>query len=310
MKIVVAEDNPVYQTLLKGLLKEWGYDVLIARDGNEAWSMLSESGGPRLAILDWMMPAMEGIEICRRVRAEVSDRYIYLLLLTARAGGEDLVAGIEAGADDYVTKPFKVPELRARLRAGLRILALQDELIMAREALREQAQRDGLTHLWNRNTILQILEQELSRASRNGSSVAVLMVDLDHFEQVNDTHGHAAGDAVLREAAIRMASGVRRHDFIGRYGGEEFLIVLPDAKAQGALVQAERLRESIAGEAFHVDELFLSVTASFGVAWCDSPHLAETETLLRQADAALYRAKHKGRNRVESSVSNEPVSAP
>jgi diguanylate cyclase (GGDEF)-like protein len=308
MKIVVGEDNPVFQTLLKGLLKAWGYEVLIARNGQEAWALLSEEGGPRLAILDWMMPAMEGVEVCRRVRAEVRDRYIYILLLTARIECDDVVAGIEAGADDYVTKPFKVPELRARLRAGLRVLALQDELIMAREALREQATRDGLTHLWNRTAILQVLDQELSRASRNKSPLALMMADLDHFKQINDTYGHHAGDAVLREAASRMSGSVRRHDFIGRYGGEEFLIVLPDSHLDGAIAQAERLREAMAAEAFHVDELFLSVTASFGVAWLDHPTPDQADDLLRQADAGLYQAKREGRNRVAAAErSPQPV---
>ena len=300
MKIVVAEDNPVFQALLKSLLKDWGYDVIVARNGEEAWATLREEGGPRLAILDWMMPGMEGIEVCRKVRAEVKDRYIYILLLTARVEGDDVVMGIEAGADDYVTKPFKLPELRARLRAGLRVLDLQDELIMAREALREQATRDGLTHLWNRITILQKLEQELSRASRNGSTLALLMADLDHFKQINDTHGHQVGDAVLRQTASRMSSTVRRHDFIGRYGGEEFLFVLPESNLDGATAQAERLREAIASEEFHVDELFLNVTASFGVAWTDAPDPNKAEMLVRQADDALYLSKRRGRNRVTS----------
>ncbi len=203
MRVLAAEDNPVFQSMLRSMLTKWGYDPLIARDGAEAWCALDGEGAPRLAILDWMMPGMDGVEICRRVRATGREPYIYILLLTARTESQDLVEGMEAGADDYLTKPFAAHELRVRLRAGRRILDLQSELVAAREALRIQATHDNLTGIANRGAILDSLRTELSRASRDRKPIAVLMADVDRFKQINDTRGHQAGDEVLREVAHR-----------------------------------------------------------------------------------------------------------
>jgi two-component system cell cycle response regulator len=202
---------------------------------------------------------------------------------------------MDAGADDYLTKPFNAHELRVRIRAGRRILDLQQELLRTREALREQATHDGLTGLLNRVTILDKLDDELARSARNGSSVSLLMVDLDRFKLINDTQGHLTGDAVLREAASRLRAASRRYDAVGRYGGEEFLIVLPECEMMAARVQAERLREAIAGTPFRADSRPLKVTASIGLA-CSS-HCAP-ESLIREADDALYQAKAQGRDRV------------
>src|ERR1039457_5944450 len=193
MKVLAAEDNPVFQSMLRALLTKWDYDVVPARDGIEASRILESADPPRLAILDWMMPGMDGVELCRRVRAAAREPYIYILLLTARTESQDLVDGMEAGADDYLTKPFNAHELRVRLRAGRRILDLQEELMAAREALRDLATHDGLTGLLNRVTILDALRTELGRAARERRPVSLLMVDLDHFKLVNDTHGHVAG---------------------------------------------------------------------------------------------------------------------
>src|SRR5579871_725939 len=204
MKILAAEDNPIFQTMLRSMLTKWGYEVVIGRDGIEALDILQQENAPRLAILDWMMPGLDGVEVCRRVRAGRSEPYIYILLLTARNDSQDVVEAIDAGADDYLTKPFNTLELRARLRAGRRIIELQEELLVAREALRQQAMHDGLTGLLNRTAILGVLQQELARANRDNQSVSILMVDLDHFKQINDSLGHLAGDAVLEEAAVRM----------------------------------------------------------------------------------------------------------
>ena len=295
MRVLAAEDNPVFQSMLRTMLTKWGYQPVIARSGTEAWRVLESEDAPRLAVLDWMMPGMDGVEICRRVRSANREPYIYILLLTARTDSQDLIEGMDAGADDYLTKPFNAHELRVRLHAGRRILDLQAELLKTREALREQATHDGLTGLLNRNSILEALDDEISRAARSLQPVSVIMVDLDRFKLVNDTHGHLTGDAVLREAARRLKSSARRYDSVGRYGGEEFLIVLPGCDDAGAAAQAERMREALGGTPILTTSQPLAVTASMGVS-CSSS--CPPETLVRQADDALYAAKAGGRNRV------------
>jgi diguanylate cyclase (GGDEF)-like protein len=306
MKVLVAEDNPIFQSMLSNMLTKWGYQPVIAHDGNEAWEALQQPDGPQLAILDWMMPGLNGVDVCRGVRAAGREPYVYILLLTSRADSKDLIEGMEAGADDYVTKPFQTHELRVRLRAGRRILELQQQLLAAREALREQATHDGLTGLLNRNAILEMLHKELARASREGHALSLLMVDLDRFKQINDTHGHAIGDAVLRETARRMKEAVRSYDSVGRYGGEEFLIVLPGCDGERAFTQAERIRETVAGSPFVSGGHSLPVSCSIGAssrvfAGDGSSHGAldvNGNCLLREADMAMYRAKGEGRNRV------------
>jgi diguanylate cyclase (GGDEF)-like protein len=241
-----------------------------------------------------MMPGMDGVEICQRVRSSNREPYVYILLLTARTEAQDLIEGMEAGADDYLTKPFNAQELRVRLRAGTRILNLQEELVRTREALRLQATHDGLTGLYNRTTIMDKLDDELSRSQRSGLPVSVVMLDIDRFKQINDTRGHLVGDAVLREAAQRLKTAARRYDAVGRYGGEEFLVVLPGCDAVAAEAQAERLREAIGGTPFNCTGQSIPLTVSLGVA-C-TLHCAP-EVLLREADDALYEAKGGGRNR-------------
>jgi two-component system, cell cycle response regulator len=299
MRVLAAEDNPVFRSMLRSMLTKWGYEVEIARDGIEAWRILQAEDAPRLAILDWMMPGADGVEICRRVRAEGREPYIYILLLTSRSESQDLVEGMDSGADDYVTKPFNTHELRVRLRAGRRILDLQEQLMQAREALREQATHDGLTGLLNRTAVLELTEGEAERAGREGRPLSVLLADLDRFKAINDTYGHLAGDAVLREAARRMKSVIRRYDGIGRYGGEEFLAVLPGSGSEAAQAQAERVRQAVASAPFAIGEAAVTVTCSIGVGYSLDPAAAQVDALVRQADVALYMAKDRGRNRVE-----------
>jgi diguanylate cyclase (GGDEF)-like protein len=299
MLVLIAEDEPVSRQLLARMLTKCGYEVVAASDGAEAWRILNASDAPRLAILDWMMPEMTGPEVCRKLRELKREPYTYILLLTARTDKQDVVEGMDSGADDYVTKPFDTKELQVRLRAGRRILDLQAELMEAREALRDQATHDPLTRLWNRYALLDNLNREQSRAGREGTPLAVIMVDLDHFKQVNDTHGHLAGDAVLREAAHRMQAAVRTYDHVGRYGGEEFLIVLPGTCGANALQLAERMRLAIACEPVAAGGAAIGVTASFGVTATERAAGGNPETLIRLADEALYRAKERGRNRVE-----------
>lgn len=302
MKVVIAEDDPVSRRLLEAKLVKWGYEVVVTRDGEEALAALRGEDAPRLAILDWMMPGMDGVDVCRKIRTEVGKPYTYIILLTALHRDEDLVAGMEAGADDYITKPFKANELRVRLRAGRRIIELQNELIEAREALREQATHDPLTGLWNHGEILRILGRQLSRVERDGGCVSVIMADLDHFKRVNDTHGHMAGDAVLRLTSRRMLTQVRDYDYIGRYGGEEFFMVLPGCCEDTAQALAERLRLCICSEAMDIPEGAVSLTISLGVATRSQGESKDINSLIQTADQALYRAKEKGRNRVETST--------
>jgi diguanylate cyclase (GGDEF)-like protein len=299
MKILIAEDDPVSRRLLEAKLVKWGYDVVVTCDGDEALKALRTKDAPKLAILDWMMPGVDGVEICGMMRREAREPYIYIILLTALHRDEDLVAGMEAGADDYITKPFIANELRVRLRAGRRIIDLQNELINAREALREKAARDPLTGLWNHEEILRIMGLELSRAGRERGHVSVIMADLDLFKKVNDTHGHMAGDAVLRLTARRMLSLVRDYDYIGRYGGEEFLLVLPGCDGEWARILADRLCQSIGGDRMDISEGMLPITISLGVATTCKGRKSDVNSLLQAADMALYRAKENGRNRVE-----------
>lgn len=299
MQILIAEDDPVSRRLLEASLKKWGYQVVSACDGAQAWDLLQQVDAPNLAILDWMMPGLSGPEVCRNVRTQGREPYTYILLLTARNQKEDLIEGMEAGADDYITKPFDAQELKVRLRAGRRILELQAELVAAREALREQATHDSLTRLWNRSSILDILKRELAKAERETASVGLIMADLDHFKQINDTHGHLAGDEVLREAARRMQASLRSYDAVGRYGGEEFLIVSPGSSQTSVIHLAERLRSAMHREPLLVGQKSLSFSISLGVAAAQG--MATTpEVLIRAADEALYRAKELGRNRVEA----------
>jgi two-component system cell cycle response regulator len=299
LKILIAEDNAVSRRFLETCLTKWGYEVISAKDGSEAWEVLQKEDCPRLALLDWMMPKMDGVQVCRKVRQGPQEPYIYTLLLTAKDQKSDLVNAMEAGADDYLTKPFEPDELKVRLRAGKRIIELQEEVISTREALRVQATHDSLTTLWNHSAILDILRRELARANREGTPVGLAMADLDHFKQVNDSYGHMAGDAVLREAATRMLSLVRPYDAIGRYGGEEFLIVVPGCDAQGVLAAADRIRLSICEKPVTTPDAIISVTISLGAAATGGTQETDMKSLIRIADAALYTAKGRGRNRVE-----------
>jgi diguanylate cyclase (GGDEF)-like protein len=297
MRIVIADDSPLSRRLLEATLKGWGYQVVAACDGEEAWRILDSDEAPALAILDWMMPGLTGPEVCKLVREKAREPYTYILLLTSRNEKDDVVEGMTSGADDYITKPFDQHELKVRLRAGTRILELQ--LVATREALRIQATRDYLTQMWNRSSILEILDRELARSERQQRPVGVIVADLDHFKRINDTHGHFAGDMALREAASRMQASVRPYDSVGRYGGEEFLVVLPGCDEQDCRVQAERLRIAIHSAQVKLSDTVLTISASLGCTSGMGGQIAG-ELLIRVADDALYLAKRGGRNRTVS----------
>jgi len=299
MKILVADDDVITRRMLQTYLVKWGYEVVMVSDGQQAWQVLQQENAPRLALLDWMMPEMDGMSVCREVRRRELQPYIYLILLTARKYHEDIIAGLEAGADDYLTKPFDPIELRARLHAGARVVELQDSLIQAREALRDQAMHDPLTLLLNRRATLDFLLSELSRATRDLKPLTVMMVDIDHFKLVNDRFGHPAGDGVLCEVSRRLRASLRAYDIVGRFGGEEFLVVAPGCDVSPGLTRAERLREVVCSQPVTLKDLAINVTVSVGVATLREPKPQDLEALLAAADEALYRAKERGRNRVE-----------
>lgn len=300
MRILIADDSIVSRHLLDATLRKWGYEVVVACDGVEAWNALQGENSPRIAILDWVMPGLTGPEVCKRVREHSRDSegaYTYLLLLSSKSQREDLIEGLESGADDYLTKPFDQHELKVRLRAGTRIIDLQRELLAAREELREQATKDFLTRLWNRSSILDILQRELNRSARENRNVGVVLADLDRFKLVNDTYGHFAGDAVLREFSRRMLTCMRPYDSIGRYGGEEFLIILPGCDELCTASQADRMRGALAAEPMLINEARHLVTGSFGATSWKPGIPTQPENLIRIADSALYMAKNQGRNR-------------
>jgi diguanylate cyclase (GGDEF)-like protein len=305
VKILIADDDDVLRHILQATLAKWGYEVVLSRTGLEAWQILEGSDAPKLAILDWIMPGMDGVEVCREIRKRVHEPYIYILLLTAKDRKEDVVAGMDAGADDYLAKPFDPEELKVRLRAGRRILDLQSELLAARERLHYQATHDSLTGLLNRAAALEALRNELERASRQDLVLSVILADVDHFKQINDTYGHAVGDAVLCEAARRMKSSVRVYDTVGRYGGEEFLFILPGCSGADAVMQADRLRACITEHPIELPRLTIPFTLSMGVVVRAGDVPDDLDALIQEADAALYQAKILGRNRVVRSGSRE-----
>ncbi len=299
MKVLVAEDEPTSRRLLQSSLTRWGYEVIVAQDGNEATRILLSPDAPKLAVLDWLMPGVDGAQLCRNIRSNKPEPYTYILLLTGKSGKLDVVEGLEAGADDYVCKPFDPRELKVRLRTGKRIIYLQDQLISAREALRDQATRDQLTGLWNRAAILGILGSELQRSKREAASLGVVMIDLDHFKLVNDTYGHLVGDEVLRQVARAMSDVTRRYDSIGRIGGEEFLVVLPGCDESNAISHAERMRAAVARVEITGQSEVIQPKISVGVAVYHGQPLIDVFDLIQAADSALYQAKRGGRNRVE-----------
>ncbi len=291
MRILIADDESHSGNLLAALVQPWGYEPVVVHDGLAALAALNAPDAPRLALLDWKMPGPDGIEVCREVR-KADQPYSYLILVTGLGGRQQMLEGLEAGADEFLTKPVEPAELKARLWAGRRIIAMQEQL-------RDQASRDALTGLWNRAGILKILERELDRGYREGRPVAVVLADLDHFKRINDTLGHLAGDTALREVTQRLLSSVRPYDAVGRYGGEEFLIVLPGCDSDTAWSLAERLRQGIAAERTDVDGTAIQITLSLGVAIAAGQAEPDAVALLRVADAALYEAKRGGRNRVQ-----------
>ena len=313
MKILIADDEALSRRLLERTLERAGYEVIAVENGKQALEQLYKLEGPRLALLDWVMPEFDGPAVCRAVRTRSEQAYIYMVLLTSKGSKEETVLGLESGADDYLTKPFNAEELRARLRVGERILLLEDRLVEARENMRFRATHDQLTSLLNRGAVMDLLARELNRSHREQKSTAILLGDVDHFKHVNDTMGHVVGDEVLTEIANRLLGSVRSYDFVGRYGGEEFIVVLNNCDPNYALGRAEEIRKSVSNRPIHTAKGPLNLTMSFGVLLSGEWGLRPVEELLHEVDIALYEAKAAGRNCLRTSrpaTKAEPPSAP
>lgn len=296
MKVAIADDDSTSRRLLRRHLERWGYGVEEFSDGLSAWNALQQENAPDLVVIDWQMPHLTGLELCRALRADHSERHRYLILLTERHAQHDKVAGLDAGADDYLLKPFDPQELRLRVRNGERILEMQHDLITARDTLRQRATFDGLTGLLNRTAGLELLEVKLREEQRP----TVLLIDIDDFKEINDTHGHPAGDRVLCDVAKQLKSGLEEGDFVARLGGEEFLVVLRDREESCARDQAMRLITRIATNVAIPGCDGRSVTISAGVVYCDVDEPPRNGgELIGLADEALYAAKRHGKNRAE-----------
>jgi diguanylate cyclase (GGDEF)-like protein len=300
MRVLLAEDDPTTLLLTQRLLKKAGYEVDVATNGALAFERLKSHFYP-MVLTDWEMPVMDGIALCRAIRSAALEGYVYTILLTARDSKESIVAGLEAGADDYLTKPVNEAELIARLNTGKRILSLEQSLRAANRRNEMLSQTDALTATYNRRHLMQRLPQEADRARRFRHPLSLVLCDVDHFKQVNDTYGHQVGDQVLQGVAQFLQEHVRGGDWVARYGGEEFVVVLPETPFAGALVVAEKIRHGLAQTDLTIGNLVLKVTSSFGVAGFDQLEpgdVAVVDRLIAQADACLYKSKSSGRNRV------------
>jgi two-component system, cell cycle response regulator len=301
-RILVVDDHPDNVEIINARLSSRGYEIETASNGQEALDKVYESP-PQLILLDVMMPVIDGFEVSRRIKRDPSLPYIPIILVTARGETEDKVEGLDAGADDYLTKPINFPELEARVRSMLRIKKLQDELDRKNRELeevnlklKELSITDGLTGLFNHRHVHELLQEEYERSKRSGDSLGVAMLDLDRFKQLNDTYGHQTGDLVLSETARILRENAREIDMIGRYGGEEFIAILPDADEEAAISYAERVRQAVEGFVFEHDGTEIRMTVSGGVACGTAAEVDNPDELIRLADMALYEAKGGGRN--------------
>jgi diguanylate cyclase (GGDEF)-like protein len=295
IKVLIAEDDPVSCRILEKNIKDWGYEVIIANNGQDAWQAFQKVE-IRMAILDWMMPKIDGVQLCQKVRHQGKDTYTYIILLTSRDQQEDIVEGLSSGADDYIVKPFNTLELKARLQTGKRIIDLQTQLLQSKKQLEELATQDSLTKLWNRATIIQHLEEELHRSLREEKPVGTILVDIDYFKNINDTYGHHVGDEVLVKVSSLLRKHIRPYDKIGRYGGDELLVVLPNCILSSVKDIAERLRKTVSMKKIKTEIGSIDVTLSMGGISSEDQTPLSAESLIKASDHALYQAKRNGRD--------------
>ena len=306
MNILIAQDDKSNSQSLEATLTKWGHEVVMVPDGPAALQALQKEAAPRLAVLGSTLPGMDAFQVCRTVRKRTEGPYVYFIVTVAKGREQDIIEGIRAGADDFLLTPLNPDELMTRLRVGKRILEMQGDLQRAHEAISYQTTHDPMTGLWNRTAILDALRRELARVAREKSPVGVIVAEIDHFKNINETHGHMAGDAVLRETSRRIRSSVRPYDTVGRYGAQEFLVIVPGCDAPNAQNHAERLRSGVSREPIDIaewgkfasgEEGKITVTMCVGVAAGDK--VKDAETLLQAGEAALARARAQGNDHVE-----------
>jgi len=299
VKLLVADDSNVSRAMLSAITKNWGYDIILAEGGEQAWQIMQEDDAPQLLLLDWEMPKMNGVEVCQRVIEENPENPPYIVLLTSRSRSEDIVEGLSKGANDYLSKPFDTAELQVRLQVGKRMVEMQDKLNETLEELKELASHDSLTGLLNRRAIMDSLPKEIKRMERQEQVLCIGMCDIDHFKKINDTYGHLVGDEVLKEVTKRMTDALRDYDLLGRYGGEEFLVITPvDSITSGVLVY-QRICNAVSVLPIKVNDVSIPVTISCGVtSYLMNSDAQNITNLLSRADEALYQAKDNGRNQV------------
>jgi two-component system cell cycle response regulator len=298
LQVLVVDDSPFSRKLLEHALSEDPYLLLFAENGNEALQLFKQHQ-PAIVITDWMLPDSSGPELCERIRSEAPDSYTYIILLTSMTDKENIVKGLSSGADDYLTKPFDRGELLARIGVGRRTIGLHREIDAKNKLLEEMAHTDPLTRLPNRRAIEEWAARQLRGAARHGFALWVVQADLDSFKNVNDNHGHDAGDQVLQKFAEVLKESTRASDISGRMGGDEFLLVMTHLDEKGIRLTVDRLREQFASLRFSFGGKAVSVTASFGITGFQGKEPPEFSKLVRQADKALYAGKRAGRNQVK-----------
>jgi two-component system chemotaxis response regulator CheY len=293
MKVLIAEDDPVGRRLLEAFLQEWGYDVLATGDGREAWEIIQEPESPNLIISDWIMPHMDGVELCEKIRQMERSDYIYFIILTAKTNKEDVIKGLKSGADDFIIKPFDNDELKHRLKIGERIIKLERHIL-------QLANTDSLTGVLNRRAFTERMEEEVHRCRRENRTFSLIMTDIDYFKKVNDRYGHSVGDLVLQRFAEQLIGSTRPYDKVARYGGEEFVVGLLGSGQHQSGSVAERLRKNVEEMKIPLPDgsQSIQITASFGTASFLLEPEESVNSLIKRADDALYRAKDEGRNRV------------
>ena len=297
MKILIVEDELIFRRMVKKYLLEAGYDIVEAEDGQSAWELFQHEPF-HLVITDWMMPRLNGPELVQKIRTSGQKNYTYIIMLTAMDDKDNVVLGLESGADEYLTKPFNSRELVARVASGMRILRLEEQLTQAHQQMEILAMRDGLTGLLNRRAIEEYAEAEFNLTARKERALSVIMLDIDHFKSVNDQFGHKFGDHALQQVAKILKEDLRTYDRIGRWGGEEFILILPDTQLKDAATVAERIRVRTAEMKISLENgKTFSVHISLGVA-CTTNQPSSLMKLIDAADQALYQAKQTGRNRV------------